>query len=157
MRVLLLVMMWLASSSLNCAFAQDQGEPKPSAGQVVPAPPDQTSRQQRDPRTDREPLKDDDRGMRHDRMMMRHGDSDRIGRDGRDMGTGGPGATMQRDRQTGRDRDIDRGRYSERENRDDDADRDSDNRGYSDEAQARRRVKICVEYDNGDEYCRYRQ
>jgi hypothetical protein len=26
-----------------------------------------------------------------------------------------------------------------------------------DEGPPRRRVKVCVEYDNGDEYCRYRQ
>ena len=35
-------------------------------------------------------------------------------------------------------------------------DRDRDYRGY-DEDRPRRRVKVCVEYENGDEYCRYRQ
>lgn len=60
--------------------------------------------------------------------------------------------------ETGRDRDMDRGRYGERGDRDwDDADRDRNNRGYFDEDRPRRRVKICVEHENGDEYCRYRQ
>ena len=54
----------------------------------------------------------------------------------------------------------DRGRYGERRDRDDRgwdrADRGRDYRGY-DEDRPRRRVKVCVEYENGDEYCRYRQ
>ena len=89
--------------------------------------------------------------MGHDRMMRR-GDSDRMGRDSREM------SPMHRDRETGRDRDMDRGRSGDRGNRDDDyTDRDGDRRGYSDEAHPRHRVKICVEYDNGEEYCRYQQ
>jgi hypothetical protein len=154
MRALLLATMVLAASSiLNSSLAQDQGEPKSSTGapQTIPAQPDQNSQQQRDRQTDRDRSKDDDRAMGHERMMRR-GDSDRMGRDGSEMGS------MHRDRETGRDRDMDRGRYSDRGNRDDDyADRDRDNRGYSDEVQPRHRVKICVEYDNGDEYCRYKQ
>ena len=67
---------------------------------------------------------------------------------------------MHRDRDADRDRDKDRGRYGERRDRDDRgwdrADRGRDYRGY-DEDRARRRVKVCVEYENGDEYCRYRQ
>ena len=79
-----------------------------------------------------------------------------MGRDEREMGHGG----MMRDRsdRMGRDRDRDRGRYQERGDWDrDDADRDRGYRGYADAERPRRRVKICVEYDNGDEYCRYRQ
>ena len=85
---------------------------------------------------------------------MRRGD--RMGRDEREMGHGG----MMRDRsdRMGRDRDRDRGRYQERGDWDrDDADRDRGYRGYDDAERPRRRVKICVEYDNGEEYCRYRQ
>jgi hypothetical protein len=87
--------------------------------------------------------------------MMHRGDSDRMGRDYREMGSDW---RMHRERETGRDRDMDRGRYGEREDRDRDrTDRDRDNSGYLDEDRPRRRVKICVEYENGDEYCRYRQ
>ncbi|QWG14551.1 hypothetical protein KMZ29_07770 [Bradyrhizobium sediminis] len=97
---------------------------------------------------------DDDREMGRG-GMMRRGDSDRMGRDDHEMGRGG---MMHRDRETSRDRDPDHGRYSERGDRDRDrAERDKDNRGYSDGDRARRRVKVCFEYDNGDEYCRYRQ
>ncbi len=39
----------------------------------------------------------------------------------------------------------------------DHADRDRDNRGYIDEYHPRHRVKICIEYANGDEYCRYKE
>ena len=53
-----------------------------------------------------------------------------------------------------------RRRYGDRDDRDnrgwDRPDRDSDYRSYDDD-RPRRRVKVCVEYDNGDEYCRYRQ
>ena len=157
MRALLLATMLLtASSGLNSSFAQDQGEPKPSAGasQTIPAQPDQNSQPQRDQRTDRDRSKDDDRAMGQN-GMMRRGDSDHIGRDDHEMGSNW---RMHRDRETGRDRDMDRGRYGDRGNRDDDyADWDRDNRGYSDEVQPRHRVKICVEYDNGEEYCRYKQ
>jgi hypothetical protein len=80
---------------------------------------------------------------------MRRGDGEHMGRDRSEMGAEG---RMQRDR------DWDRGRYGARRDRDEDyADRDNDNRGYFDEDRPRRRVKICVEYENGDEYCRYKR
>ena len=87
---------------------------------------------------------------------MRRGDGDRMGRDDRDVGP-----EMRRgDRNEYRDRDKDRGRYGDRDDRDnqgwDRAERDRDYRSYDDD-RARRRVKVCVEYENGDEYCRYRQ
>jgi hypothetical protein len=34
---------------------------------------------------------------------------------------------------------------------------DDDDRAFSDEDRPRRRVKICFEYENGDEFCRYRR
>jgi hypothetical protein len=153
MRVFVLVTILLASSSLSPSFAQQEGKAPvavPQAG--APAQPDQNS-QQRDQRTDRDQPKADDREMGRD--WMRRGDSDRMGRDCREMG---PDCRMHRERETGRDRDMDRGRYGERGDRDwDHADRDRDNRGYFDEDRPRRRVKVCVEYENGDEYCRFRQ
>jgi hypothetical protein len=50
-----------------------------------------------------------------------------------------------------RDTDSDRARPN-----DDRADRDGYGRGYYDEDRPRRRVKVCIEYENGDEYCHYR-
>jgi hypothetical protein len=51
----------------------------------------------------------------------------------------------------------DRDRYGYRDNRDwDRADRDREYRNFDDD-RLRRRVKVCVEYENGDEYCRYRK
>ena len=52
----------------------------------------------------------------------------------------------------------DRDRYSDRDNRGgrDRADRGRNDSDYYDEDRPRRRVKICIEYENGDEYCRYK-
>ena len=57
-----------------------------------------------------------------------------------------------------RESDKDRDRYSDRDNRGgrDRADRGRDDSDYYDEDRPRRRVKICIEYENGDEYCRYK-
>lgn len=98
----------------------------------------------------------DDREKGHG-GMMRRGDSDSISRNDRKMCHGG----MMRHGDSNRvdyDRDKERGRYQERSDRyRDNADTDRDYRGHGDADLPRRRVKICVEYDNGDEYCRYRQ
>ena len=174
MRVFVLAAMLLASSSL-CSIAQEQGKTptaEPQAG--PPAQADQNSQPQRDQKADRDQPKTDDREMGPD-WRMRRGDrdqmhredrdadrggmmhrGDRMGREEREMGQGG----MMRDysERMGRDRDRDRGRYREREEWDrDGADRYRGYRGYDDADRPRRRVKICVEYDNGEEYCRYRQ
>jgi hypothetical protein len=63
---------------------------------------------------------------------------------------------MHRDSEADRDRDMDRGRYRERGARDGDR-RDWDSSRYFDDDRSHRRVKVCVEYENGDEYCRYRE
>jgi len=155
MRVFVLATILLASSSLSPSFAQQEGKAPVAAPQAgAPAPPDQNSQQPRDQRTDRDQPKADDREM--DRGgMMRRGDDDRMGREYREMG---PHWRMHRDREAGGDRDMDRERYRERGDRDwDRSDRDRVGRGYFDEDRPRRRVKICVEYENGDEYCRYRE
>jgi len=65
---------------------------------------------------------------------------------------------MHRERETGRDRDMARGRYGERGIETGTMLTEiGTTGGYFDEDRPRRRVKICVEYENGDEYCRYRQ
>jgi len=154
MRVLILAALLLGSSSLCPSFAQEQAKPpqaKPPVDVPQPGAPvrtDQNSEQPRDQRTGRDQSRADDREMGPD-WRMRRGDGERMGRYGREMG---PDPRMQRDR------DWDRGRYSARGDRDGDyADRDNDDRGYFDEDRPRRRVKICVEYENGDEYCRYKR
>ena len=156
MRVVLAAIL-LASSSLCPSLAQEQGKPPVAAPQTVPAQPDQNSQQQRDQRTDRDQPRADDRGMGRD-WRMRRGDGDRMGRDDREMG---PDWRMDRDREADRDRDRYRGRYEDRSDRDDRGwgrpDRDRDYRGYYEEQRPRHRVKVCVEYENGDEYCRYKE
>ena len=149
MRALVLGSLLLASSSLS-SFAQGEGKPSTSPPTSVPsqpAPSDQNVQQPRDQRTARGQSRSDDREMGPDwKMHRRDGDDREVGQD------------MQRgERDEHRDRDKDRGRYGDRDNRGwDRADRNRDDRSY-DEYLPRRRVKVCVEYDNGDEYCRYRQ
>jgi hypothetical protein len=146
MRALVFATLLLASSSVYPSFAQEEGKVPVVPQTEVPAQTDQKF-PQRQERTGRDQLRGDNREMSRDGRSGR-GEGDRIGREDRE---GGP------DRRMRRDRDMDRGRYSEQGDRDwDSADRES-NRGYFDENQRRRRVKVCVEYENGDEYCRYRQ
>jgi hypothetical protein len=151
MRVLILAALLLGSSSLSPSFAQDQAKPPVQVPQTgAPARTDENAEQPRDQRTGRDQSRTDDREMGPD-WRMRRGDGERMGRDRSEMG---PEGRMQRDR----DREEDRGRYSGRGDRDwDHADRDDDSRGYFDDDRPRRRVKICVEYENGDEYCRYKR
>ena len=153
MRVFILATILLASSSLSPSFAQqDENAPVAAPQAGAPAQPDQNL--PRDQRTDRNQPKADDHAMGRGGMMHR-GESDRMGCDCREMGSD---HRMLREREMGRGRDMDRGRYGEREDRDGDhADRDRDNSGYFDEDRPRRRVKICIEYENGDEYCHYRR
>ncbi len=155
MRAFIVATVLLASSSFYPSFAQEEGKAPTGAPQIgVPAQTDQKSTQQPDQRVGRDQPRADDREADRDGRMHRD-DSDRTGRDDREMA---PDWGMRRDREMGRDRDMDRGRYRERGDRDwDHADRDRDNRGYIDEYHPRHRVKVCVEYANGDEYCRYKE
>lgn len=153
MRVFVLAAMLLASSSLCPSFAQEEGK-APAAGPQdgVPAQSDQNSQQPRNQRTGRDQPTADGREMGHDWRMHRD-NGDRMGRD-----DGERDWRMHRDREAGGDRDMDRGRNREREDRDwNRGGRDRDDRGYFDEVRPRHRVKVCVEYENGDEYCRYRE
>ncbi|MBR1270271.1 hypothetical protein JQ629_22610 [Bradyrhizobium sp. AUGA SZCCT0222] len=157
MRVVVLASLLLASSSLP-SFAQGEGKPPISSPQSVPtqpAPSDQNAQQPRDQRTDRAQPKIEEREMGRD-WRTRRGDGDRMSRDDREMGP----EVRRSDREEYRELDMDRRRYSDRNDRDnrgwDRADRHRDYPSYDDD-RPRRRVKICIEYDNGDEYCRYRQ
>jgi hypothetical protein len=167
MRVFVFATMLLASTSLYPAIAQNEGKaPVAGAPQTVPAQTNPDSQPQ-DQRTGNDQLRADNREVGRD-GRMHHGEGDRMGRDDR-MGMGhddrmdhagrevGRDWRMYRDHEAGRDRDTDRERYRERGDRDwDRADRDGGYRGYYDEDRPRRRMKVCVEYENGDEYCRYK-
>ena len=122
----------LLALSASPAFAQDEARPPASASQPAPgvtrpdSPPGEAGR-------------DRDAG----RMMDRMGpgidwDHRKAGRDWRMRGA---------DDDVGRDRGY---RSADR------ADRDGYGKRSDDEDRPRRRVKVCFEYDNGDEYCRYR-
>ena len=177
MRVLIAVALLLGSSSLDPSFAQEPPKPPPEAPQTsAPALPDQNAEPSRDQRAGRDPSGVDNREMGPD-WRLRRGDGEWTHRDRRETDSEGrrhdgggragpedremrPGPGMQRGRDSGRDtgHDRDRGRYVERGDRDGDSGcREKDPRGYFDEDRPRRRVKICVEYENGDEYCRYRR
>jgi len=153
MRKLFLATIVLASSSLS-AFAQNEGKPPISPAQSAPteATPTDPKAQQRDQRSEEGQSKGGDREMDRD-WRMRQRDGDRTGPNDR----GSP--DMQREyRDEYRDHDKDRSRFRDRERQGwDHAERDLGYRSHDDDERPRRRVKICVEYDNGDEYCRYRQ
>jgi hypothetical protein len=149
MRTLLFAAVLLGSSSLQPLLAQDQSNQSQSnQPQTVPVQPERTPQQSEQSREqDRERAEDvrvgrdwrtDERGA--DRM-------DRMGRN-EERRTHESMEDMDRDRTVGRN-----WRMRPDEER---ADRDSYDRSYYNEDRARRRVKICYEYRDGDEYCRYR-
>jgi hypothetical protein len=152
MRAAVMATILLASSSLYPATAQDQGKVPLTVPQTTPVNPDQNSPPQIDQRAERDRAKDGDREVGRDWRMRRH-DGDRMDREM------GQDERMPRDREMGRDR----GQYGSRDEgrqRDpqwDRADRDNDAGRYRDEDRPRSRVKICIEYENGDEHCRYKQ
>ena len=143
MRGLVLTTVFWSLSGLYPAFAQDEGKPPVNASQPAPA----QSKQDQQTGGDQKKANDRELGRENDmgRMMDRMGrgmdwDHRKVGRDWQ----------MRRD-DDDVDRDRDRGyRGSDR------ADRDGYGRGYYDQDRPRRRVKVCFEYENGDEYCRYR-
>lgn len=151
MRKSALATVLLLSSSLVSGFAfAQQSEPAPGSNEVQTAPvqPDRTPQQSDQARERDRKSAEDTRVKRdwttqqrgEDRMGMDSMRQQRMGRMMEDMDhrtTGGNGR-MQRD-----DEDMDhRQRYSDQR--------------YADEDRPHRRVKICFEYENGDEFCRYR-
>ncbi len=141
----------LLSSSLGPSFAQDQGKaPAPSQPQTVPVQPERSPQQSQQSRAE-------DRDRSEDRQVgrdwrTRPSDSEDMGQ----MGQNDAGRTGDR---TGRDPNADKrtvGRDWRTHPYDDRADRDGYGRGSYAEDRPLRRVKICFEYENGDEYCRYR-
>jgi hypothetical protein len=147
MRIISFAAMLLISSSLVPVFAEDQSG-TPSAPQASPVLPERSPQQS-------------DQSQQQDRN--RAGDV-QVGRDWRAQPRDDRGdQSVGRDRYDRDDRTVGRNRRMDRE-----SDREWDHRdayrdrGYGDqdrnfdEQRGRRRVKICMEYENGDEYCRYR-
>jgi hypothetical protein len=156
MRALVFAAVLLGSSSLYPSYAQDEEKTEPVA--APQAQDKENTAPQQDQRTQTGQPKADNREVGrnwriHPSDSDRRDRDDRMGRDDREMGCDG---RMHRDREADRDRDMDRGRYRERGDRDVDR-RDRDSSRYYDDDRSRRRVKVCVEYENGDEYCRYRE
>ena len=151
MRVLTVATILLLSTSLVPSFAQDEGKSSPSSQpQTVPVQPERSPQQSEQSRGQDRESGEDVRVRRDWRAQER--DGDRVGRmDQNDMG-------RMREKM-GRDMDGDRrtvGRNWRMRPDDDRMDRDGYGRGSYDEDRPQRRVKVCFEYENGDEYCRYR-
>ncbi len=151
MRVLTAATILFMSSSLVPSFAQDEGKaPTPSQPQTTPVQPERTPQQSEQSRGQDRQRAEDTRVDRDWRAGQRDGDNrGHMGQN--DMGRmrEGMGRDMDGDRQT-------TGRNWRMRPDDERTDRDGYGRGYYDEDRPRRRVKICVEYENGDEYCHYR-
>ena len=184
MRVLILAALLLGSSSLNPLFAQEQKPAVEAPQTTAPGRTDQNAEPPRESRIGRDQSRAEDRTVGPDWRMRRRddgrdrgemrsegsvrGDSGRFGRGDREMGAEGRirgeddfagrgDREMAPEPRMRRERDGDRGgMYAGREDRGQ-ADRYSEDRGTFDDDRPRRRVKICIEYDNGDEYCRYRR
>ena len=150
MRVLAAATMLILSSTLAPSSAQQPGNaPAPSQPQSVPVQPERSPQQSEQARE----------------QEQKRGDDVRVGRDWRaqERDDRGDRAMGGRDRDYRDDRTVGRSSRMDRESDADRGDRDWDRRHHYrdrwsdlDDDRGRRRVKICVEYENGDEYCRYR-
>ena len=154
MRVFAVATILLLSSSLVPSFGQDEGKsPTLSQPQTSPVQPDLTPQQSDQAKEQNRQRADDTRVNRDWRAQQRDGEN--MGRTGRND----TGRMRDMDRDTDRDhRTVGRSwRMHPDDDRDlDRADREGYGRGNYDEDRPQRRVKICVEYENGDEYCHYR-
>jgi hypothetical protein len=147
MRVLAAAAVLLLSTGVAPSFAQPAGSPQSSSQpQTTPVQPERTpqqseqSREQGRDRGDEVQLRRDWRVQQRDSGRMGQSESGRMM--DQDQRTVGQDWRARRDEES-----TDRYRGPAR------ADRDM---GYSDEDRPRRRMKVCFEYDNGDEVCRYR-
>jgi hypothetical protein len=150
MRVLAAATILILSSALASSFAQQPGNAQaPNQPQSVPVQPERSPQQSEQARE----------------QEQKRGDDVRLGRDWRpqECDSRGDRATGGSDRDYRDDRTVGRSSRMTRESETDRGDRDWDRRHHYrdrwsdlDDERGRRRVKICVEYENGDEYCHYR-
>jgi hypothetical protein len=129
MRALAMAITLFLSFTLS-SLAQEEGKPPAQSQPPTPAQPQSVPMQpQRTPQQSEQARKED----------RKRAEDVRVGRDW----------TAQEPPETGRD-------WDRRKPGRDWRMRDEDDRGYYDDDRPRRRVKICFEYENGDEYCHYR-
>ena len=148
---LIATLLMLSGSLLPAAVAAQQSDTSPSVNQPqtqnTPVQPERTPAQADQMRKQQDQSAED---TRINRDWTTRRDDDRMNMDR--MRQGHMGRMMEQDddrRTVGRnwryDGDTDRrSKYSDRD------------RGYYDEDRPRRRVKTCIEYENGEEFCRYR-
>ena len=145
MRISALVTILLLSSGLACtaAVAQQSENSPDNQPQTTPVQPERTP-QQSDQARERDRQSAEDTRVKPDWTTQQR-DQDRMGMD------------RMRQQHMGRMmEDMDHrtmGRNQRMQRDDEDMDRHS---RYYDDDRPHRRVKICFEYDNGDEFCRYR-
>lgn len=146
MRVFAVAVMLLLSSSVVPAFAQDEGKPPAlSQPETTPVQPELTPQRSDQAKEQNRQRADDTRVDRDWRAQQRNGDN--MGHSGR---TSDMDCDMDRDHHTaGRSWRMHPDDYHDR------GDREGYGRGNDDD-RLQRRVKVCVEYENGDEYCHYR-
>src|SRR3954452_7026461 len=151
MRTVVFAAILLGSSSLQPLLAQDQPNTSQSSQpQTVPVQPEHPPQQSDRYREQDRARADDVRVGRDWRAEERdHDRQQRMGRNDEGRASDRMGRDMDRDRSTV-------GRNWRMRSEDERADREGQDRGYYNEDRARRRVKICYEYQDGDEYCRYR-
>ena len=185
MRVLAIATIFLLSSSLVPILAQEQERapaqsqpettPAPAQPQTVPVEPERTPQQSEQARKQGQDRAEEVQVGRDWRAQSRDGDNmGHMGKDGMGRMMEGMGPMGQNEmarmmdhmrmcRQMmehwshkmhgdSDDMDSDAGRGDRNSDR---SDRDRYGRSY-DEGRSSRRVKICIEDENGDEYCRYR-
>ena len=151
MRALFFAAVILGSSSLYPSFAQDRPNlPASSQPQTVPVQPERTPQQSEQAREPDQKRAEDVRV----RPGWRTEERDASGRDRMGQNEMGPMRGQMRRDDDRDDRTV--GRNWRMRDDEDRADRDGYGRSYHDADRPRRRVKICVEYADGDEYCRYR-
>jgi len=139
--------MLLISTALP-SLAQQAEKPVPDQSQITPVQPERTPQQSEQSRQQDRKSAEDTRVGRDWRIQQR--DADRMGR--MDQGRMEERMGRMNDRDDWDRRTVSRNWRMQR-----DGGRDSEEgRGYYDEEQPRVRIKICREYENGDEVCRYR-
>jgi hypothetical protein len=154
MRVVILATVLLASSSLCPSLAQEAEKPTIAAPQTAPSQPDQNSQQQREQRTERGRPREDDREIGRD-WRMRRGDGERMGREDRDTGPNGEDTVsvimiakatrIAIDTAIGTIEEVGIARTE-----------DGTTATTMTKIGLAVAWKICIEYENGDEYCRYK-
>lgn len=150
MRILGITALLLSTAMVPSFAQQEEKSPVPNQSQITPVQPERTPQQSDQSRQQDRKSAEDTRVDRDWRAQQR--DGERMGRmdQGRMEQEERMGRMNDRDdwdhRTVGRNWQMQRG----------DGRGYHDGRGYYDEERPRFRIKICREYENGDEVCHYR-